>query len=456
MKGGKTLLDCVIQAIERHSMFEPGQRAGVAVSGGADSMCLLHVLRELAPRFNLTLLVLHLDHGLRGDESRADADFVRRTAAGLGLEYEELAVQLEPGNIEQAARAARRDFFLRVLREGRAGRVALGHTRSDQAETVLFRFLRGSGSAGLAGIRPVTSEGFVRPLIDVERSQVLDFLQRRGIAWREDSSNQSRSFARNRIRHDLLPALTREWNPALTQTLAQTAAWALREEEYWDAEVSRLARQHLEIRPPAVLMRAGALSSMPVAAARRLIRRAIHEAKGDLRSVDFEHVEFVLALGAGGGRVQIAGLDVRRSFDWIRIAPPEAPVPYRYAIPIPGEVALPDGVLSAEITENTSGKSAADCRYNSTVSCLDWSRITGTLEVRNWRPGDRYQPVGHAGEEKLKALFQRARIPVWERSSWPVVVRLQEIVWARGFGPAEAYAAGSESRSVLVLRDRMV
>ncbi len=227
-------------------MFAPGQRVGVAVSAGADSVCLLHTLAELASRWNLTVSVLHLNHQLRGKESDADEEFSRILAGQLGLQFHcrqvdvRRVAQASRDNLEQAARRVRKEFFLDFLTRGVLDRVALGHTRSDQAETVLFRFLRGAGTAGLAGMRPVTPEGFVRPLIDTTRSEIHDYLVSRGIRWREDSSNNDRAFARNRIRQDLLPALTRDWNPSLPDTLGGVALIARDEEDYWDAEVARL------------------------------------------------------------------------------------------------------------------------------------------------------------------------------------------------------------------------
>jgi tRNA(Ile)-lysidine synthase len=146
-------------------MFRRGQTVGVAVSGGADSVCLLHALAELAPRWDIRLHALHLNHRLRGDESEQDAEFVRGLATRLGLPVtvQEADVGASSDNLEQAARDARRAFFHQTIAQGTVDRVAVGHTRDDQAETVLFRFLRGSGTAGLAGIRPVTTEGLVRP-----------------------------------------------------------------------------------------------------------------------------------------------------------------------------------------------------------------------------------------------------------------------------------------------------
>jgi tRNA(Ile)-lysidine synthase len=433
-------------------MFDPGNRVGVAVSGGADSVFLLHALVELAPRWDLTLHVLHLDHRLRGEESRGDADFVRELAHGLGLpvhaaESDVARFRYETGdNLEQAARRARHLFYLGFLQRNELDRVATGHTRSDQAETVLFRFLRGSGTAGLSGVRPVTSEKLVRPLIDQERTDIERYLRDRGIAWREDSSNASRDFARNRIRHELLPALIRDWNPALVENLAHTAQWAQDEEAYWSAELDRLVAAMVTLRPPAVLLRAGDLCALPPAVARRLVRRAVELAKGDLRGLNFQHVERILEMAAapeGHDRMQAPGLDAYRSFDWIRLAPPGidglAGRNFRMPVSIPGRFALPDNSSTVEL----------DVVYDSSVSGLDWERLQGSLELRNWRPGDQYRPVGRASEEKIKILFQEARIPLWERRNWPILAIEDHIVWARRFGPAVSYAATSASRSVV-------
>lgn len=458
----------VIETVERFRMFQTGQRVGVGVSGGADSVCLLHVLFDLAPRWNLHLSVLHLDHRLRGEESSEDARFVERMAAELGLpfclaEADVSGLARERGeNLEQCARDERRRFFAGFLTSGVLDRVAVGHTRSDQAETVLFRFLRGAGTAGLAGIRPVTKDGLVRPLIGVERAAIEQFLRDRKIAWREDSTNATLDFARNRIRHELLPALEREWNPAIRETLAHTADWALEEESYWEAEIDRIASRRLVSKPPAIFLRADELRGLPAATARRLVRRAIETVKGDLRAIDFAHIGAVLSLAGqpqGDGRLQIPGVDVYRSFEWLRLGPPGMDNlenrNFRFPATVPGNVPLPGGgpVIVLELIENTHVTELSDSRYNRDVDYLDWDRISSALEVRNWRPGDQYRPVGHSGEEKIKLLFQQARIPLWERRSWPVITSQDEIIWARRFGPAADWAATSGSRVLLKVEE---
>jgi tRNA(Ile)-lysidine synthase len=464
----RPLLDRIAQTIARYRMFENARKVGVAVSGGADSVCLLCVLLELAPRWDLQLSVLHLDHGLRGEESRQDAEFVRGLAdrLGLPLSLRETAVAQSPDNLEQAAREARLAFFRETIASGAVERVATGHTRSDQAETVLFRFLRGSGTAGLAGIRPVTSEGVVRPLIEVERSEVRQFLLDRGIAWREDSTNSSLQFARNRIRRELLPQIEREWNPGIGETLANTADWALAEEAWWDAEIDRLASQHLTAADDAILLRSSVLAALPLAVGRRLVRRAMELTKGDLRGIDFGHIAAVMELAGsteGHGRLQAPGLDIFRSFEWLRFGRPGAggleTRNYRLTLAVPGTVRVPGTnlAISLELIDKSGPSVSADWVYNNNwMGCLDWQRLSGSLELRNWRPGDGYQPAGYSGREKIKTLFQQARIPLWERRHWPVLTDGASIVWARRFGPAAGLVAAQDAKVILKIREDAV
>ncbi len=428
-------------------MLSGVRRLGVAVSGGADSVCLLHVLLELAPVHGFDLTVLHLDHNLRGDESRADAGFVRTLAASLGIPAEIRSAALAPGNLEQAGRDARLAFFRERIAAGAVDRVALGHTRRDQAETVLFRFLRGAGTAGLAGIRPVTAEGIVRPLLETGRDEIEAWLRARGIAWREDSTNASPAFARNRLRHELLPQLAREWNPRIEETLAQTAEWARDEEKYWDRELDRL--------DAGSLLDVTVLRALPAAAARRLIRRAIEHAKGNLRAIGFEHVEKVLELAQsprGSGAAALPGLEARRSFGRIRLAEPGAGEPYAFPLPRP----LPHGFLlatptpiSVQLLEKPETSRLSESVYNGEMGCLDWGRVPDSAVLRNWNPGDRFQPIGSSGPRKLKTFFQWARIPSWERAQWPVLADGSMVLWTRRFGAAAVAAATDSTRMIL-------
>ena len=442
------MLKRVAESISRYSMFEPGHSVGVAVSGGADSMALVEVLHEWV---GLRLTVLHMNHGLRGEESEEDARFVERTAKRLGLP---LVVELgHPGggNLEEEARRLRRDFFLRAMKEYGLDRVATGHTRSDQAETVLFRVLRGTGPTGLAGILPVTAEGLVRPLLEVSREEVRDYLVRRGIAWREDSSNREPRFARNRIRHDLLPELRRDWNPGIEGALAQLGDFCREDESYWQGEAARLLEQVVsERRGAAMVFDVARLGELPRAAARRVLRSAIGGMHRDCRGVDFDHVEEILRLAlqeAGSGKLELPGLEVCRSFDRLRMGPVEAaPKPYRLELPVPGEIGIP-GTRRRVRVERLRG--AEESRYNTGGVRLDGERIAARLELRSWESGDRFQPSGKSRRIKLKDLFQEARIPSWERPAWPIVTDGATILWVSGFPPAEGYGASGTAKEVI-------
>ena len=532
------MLERVAKTISRYNMLPHGSRVIAAVSGGADSVCLLHVLVELAPEMGLQLEVAHLNHQLRGTESDADEQFVKELAAKLNLRFHcaKADVTTMDGNLEQAARRARLEFFHSLNRGGRdgskvPGRVATGHTRDDQAETVLLRLLRGSGLAGLAGIHPVTATGLVRPLLDVTRAEIVQYLRERGIAWREDSSNRDLQFSRNRVRHELLPQLTTQWNPRLTEALAHLADLSWEEERWWlssesplhaiqqacsaggvessgvdlvpgpidsvrlakppafipaltgrgynptrksgDAELNQAARDLGRVEQCGVELDVRALATLPRAVSRRVIRRAIASAKGNLRGIEFEHVERVVELArqlakhdAGSGRLALPGLDVRRSFDWIRLASPVkaahavASALDPVALEIPGQYPCPDGksVIRLEIvrpetepvlTENASRVSGQPCA-NLKTAVLGLSRIPGGLQLRGWRPGDRYRPQGHMRVRKLKEMFSEARIPSWQRRYWPILMSGDSILWSRQFGVAADYAA--EGRSGPILR----
>ncbi len=423
-------------------------KIAVAVSGGPDSVCLLHLLAGLAAKLNLALAVAHLNHNLRGKESDGDERFVAELAHRLALPFHRASADLSspPGNLEQQARRARRAFFANLRSRGLADRIALGHTLDDQAETVLFRLIRGTGPSGLAGILPVTSEGMIRPLIQSTRADVLDYLRSHEIAWREDSSNRDPRFARNRIRHSLMPELEAHWNPQIRANLSHLADVAYEEERFWGARIAKLAAERLVRRAGGVEFLVDGLAGLPRAASRRLVRHAIQLAKGDLRRVEYGHIERVLELcdrREGEGAVQIPGLVASRSFEWLRIAPPALDFPpLGVALTVPGEFPWPDGgsCIHLEIQDkNEVGRPYGTLK----TAELDLSRIPQPLELRGWKPGDHYQPLGQSRERKLTELFQRARVPSWRRPFWPIVTGGDKILWARDFGVAQEIAAGT-------------
>jgi tRNA(Ile)-lysidine synthase len=228
------LFEKFIRTIKNQHLISQGDFVLISVSGGADSLALLHLLLEVASRYRLQLAVAHYNHRLRGKESEEDEQFVRQLAKDTGLDFfvggdRERSLQHGSGNLEERARQCRHNFLLESAQKIQAQKIALGHTSDDQAETILMRLLRGSGSVGLGGIPPVRQGLWIRPLLRISRREILDYLNEKKVTWREDSSNAGDAHLRNRIRHHLLPWLEKEYNPNLRNTLSETAD-TLREE----------------------------------------------------------------------------------------------------------------------------------------------------------------------------------------------------------------------------------
>ncbi len=431
----------VLGAIERHRMAQSGQCWGVAVSGGPDSLALLEALVELAERLGIRLGVTHFNHRLRGAESDADEAFVRERAETLGLPFEcdaAITGETDGENLEAAARRARYAFFERLLGQGTFERIATGHTRSDQAETVLFRVLRGTSVAGLAGVRPVRQPGIVRPLIDVSRGEVIKWLQRRGSVWREDSSNSDLRFSRNRLRSDLLPQLRSEWNPQVEQALARLGDQAAAEESYWDDAVAEALESLASVHDSgSVEIDCLAARALHPAVLHRCLERLARQSKAPGRQFDAQALEQVAAMIQSNGPKQanLPGLTAQRSCDilLLRQESQEQPVTPVKAC-APGDLAAPDGRSRVLLQFAASGNAPAG------RNLLDYNKLS-SLHLRAWQPGDR---LAGDPERSMRKLFRSSRVPVWDRERWPVLAGFSEqepvVVWSRGFGASKAFA----------------
>jgi tRNA(Ile)-lysidine synthase len=450
------LNDKVAASLTRYNMLSPGDKVGVAVSGGADSVTLLHILHHLAA---YELVVLHVNHRLRGAESDADESFVRELTEQLGLPVEVRHAPRGEGNMEQLARDARRAFFAEARERLGLRYVALGHSQTDQAETILYRFLRGSGLAGLAGMSPVTADGLIRPMLQLTREEIREWAADQKIAWREDSSNQNTDLVRNRLRLELI-------NPQLVRVLTGMGEVARDEEDWWAGRTASLYGATVRRAALGLLFGVADLRALHPAEQRRLIRHAIRNVKGDLRSIDLAHVDAIRKLlesDAGHDRVLVPGIDALRSFGTLLLAKPgklaAEPRHYRVTIKIGIELALPyDGgrlyVKRMKPEDRFCGNFGVEGQSAHDIADLDeevleQGRPLDSLCVRNWEPGDEYLRTGHGKSEKIKSLFQEYRILLWERRRWPVLVMDDEIVWSRRFGAAAKFQATGESRGMV-------
>ena len=466
------LLPEVIGYVRRHRLLNPGDRVAAAVSGGADSVALLRWLLHARAELGIVLSVAHFNHGIRGDESEGDQQFVRDLANTYdlplhceGADVPAFACQNKL-SLETAARQLRYAFLRRLMQSGVVNKVATAHTCDDQAESVLMRVIRGTGSRGLAGIYPRHDEGesgaIIRPLLEIRRDQVESFLQELGQPWREDSSNRDVHHTRNRVRHELLPLIARHYNPAIVHTLAAQAEIARGEETYWQAEVLRLWPGVVSgDSPGSITCNIAAMGGQRMAVQRRLVR-AIAERLGI--HLDFEHVERVLALISGTdgtapsvetGKICVlpGGWRARRTPHEICFEPAAAgglpqkifPQNYRYLLPVPGEVHVPElgSTFHARWQPWTTALSA---------SSAPRQVITGDeLVVRNWVPGDRFQPGKAKSPKKMKELLQRRALHGPEKHFWPVVSHGDHILWTRGFSMPQIGRAGSAQ--VLIIEE---
>jgi tRNA(Ile)-lysidine synthase len=421
------------------SLLKPGLRLAVGLSGGADSVALLCALAERSSKLGLVLHAAHLHHGLRGEEADGDLAFTRALAAQLGLPFHEARVdagvtaQKNGESIEEAARHLRYGWFRQLMASGEVEAVATAHTRDDQAETVLAKFLRGAWTEGLSGIYPVVEfpEGRVlRPLLTATRAEIEAYLGARSQNWREDSSNRHLSFTRNRIRHELLPLLE-SWNPHLREHLAQMAQLARDEEVWWQDELHRRAPQLIL---PGSPVRGGGRASagdglalditrllaLAPALERRLLRYCAEQLGA---TVDFPATEALRMLahtGHAGHKLELAGgLRAERTPRELRLrlAGEQAthPVP-EYSVAIPGELTAPAFGLRLRIeADATPGKAE--------------SRMA---TLRNWRPGDRVRLRYSSGPHKVKEVLERLRVTGASRALWPVLEAEGRIVWMQG------------------------
>ncbi len=442
-------------------LLNAGMRVAVGLSGGADSVALLCALADTSKERGLVLHAAHLHHGLRGEEADADRDFCRELAGRLDVPFHEARVdtaaesrralkspvaelsRAPADSIEATARRLRYQWFRQLLAAIPLDAVATAHTRDDQAETVLARFLRGAWTEGLSGIHPELkfSEGrIIRPLLGAARAEIEGFLKARQQPWREDSSNRHLTFTRNRIRHELLPQLC-TWNPQLQDHLAQMGELARDEEAWWRSEVSRVAAQVILRGRP---VRGGGrsatasdglaldivrLSAEPVAMQRRLLRFAAAQLDASLDFAATEALRNLTLKGRASQKLELAGgLRADRSHREIRLArisksaaADAASQAERYECVIPGKLLAPGLGLSMRF-ERISPIPPPGDRGEAPLKAI----------LRPWKPGDRVCLRYSSSLRKVKEVLERMKVTGEDRVNWPVAEVAARVVWMRG------------------------
>ena len=466
------LAERVLVSVRRQGLIPPGGRVLAAVSGGGDSVALLHLLAELAEREVVALAgVAHFNHRLRSLASDEDERFCRDLATRFGLpivvESADVAEMARSDRIsvEHAGHRVRHAFFGRAAGRLGACRVALGHTLDDQAETYLLRLLRGAGAAGFSAIRPRIGL-VVRPLLRVSRAELRTYLASQQASFREDASNLDRRVPRNRIRHDLIPSL-RVYSPRVVEVLAREAEIARADEEWLARAANELGASLVQSTKGGVEVDAAGLAALHPALGRRVARDALVRVSGC--AVGFDHIERLRRLAEDAPtRVDFPRCRAERLEGVIRLTARAGRgavarvEPFAYRLEVPGEVSVPEAGVT--ISAEPAGPGLLRPRTFSrpqTAGQTATERVVavaaaGPFAVRNWQPGDRFRPLGLQGHrKKLQDLFVDRKVSRAERARIPLVLDAQDrIVWVVGQGVSEDFRVTRGAASVLVLKVR--
>ncbi|WAC09148.1 MAG: tRNA lysidine(34) synthetase TilS [Thermodesulfobacteriota bacterium] len=440
-------------------MLAIGDRVIVCVSGGPDSMALLFALHQLQDDYQLSLWGSHYNHKLRGKESDQEAEFVKCQAERIGIpllvEDDNGSLLKTKGNLEETARNKRYAFFQKKTLELNAQKVALGHTATDQAETFFLWLFRGVGTKGLGCIPPVRDNLIIRPLIETEREEIIGFLKEKGIPWKEDPTNKAGNFLRNRVRRILIPKLLKEFDPHLVKKIIKTTE-IFRDDDIFLEKLTLDKLNEISIKNDKtnVLLDINKLEVLPVSLKRRVIRYALKTIQGALRRVNFDHVESILKLiKSHQPHSQISlpyEIEVYKEYNRLRFARAlkETISFYYEAYKVPEIIIIPEIERKITITTLDWDQNNSPLTEKN-VALIDFEKINFPLVVRNWKRGDRFQPLGTQGSKKVKDFFIDLKIPRIERKQVPLVLCGDQIAWIAGLRVDEKVKITQSTKKVV-------
>jgi tRNA(Ile)-lysidine synthase len=466
-----TLEQRVLHFIRENHLVLSQHKLVVAVSGGSDSVCLLHILVKLREELDIRLHVAHLNHQLRGDESKADAQYVSELAHQLGIPatIEERDVKSHQAqhhiSLEEAAREVRYAFLAEVAKSIGASQVAVGHTIDDHIETILMHLIRGTGTRGLCGLQPSTewqlrqnenSLTIIRPLLQISRQETANYCHDHKLSPRLDASNLSLSPLRNRIRHQLLPLL-KSYNPRVAEALLRTAQIATDDLAFLDEESARIWDKIAQEQEDTIILDKQKFLELPPALKRHLLRVAIEKRLGTLKDIETRHIEGIMAAltkPAGRSINLPGGLSFSIEYNRYLLAPRAAalsPFPKleaEFPLKLPGETSLPGWHIEATILS----RGQMTEKNNDFTAYFDLDKTGDKLVVRSRQPGDRFQPLGLSQPKKLGEFMIDAKIPRAWRQRIPIVGSLSQILWVVGWRIDERVKITEETKKVLRLK----
>jgi tRNA(Ile)-lysidine synthase len=460
------VFDRVKGTIDRYHLLEKGDRLIVGVSGGVDSMVLLHLLNACRETFDLSLVVAHINHGFRPEESEREADLVQRESARLRLPFEPTQFNVrdfqKQGGLspQDAARRVRFHFFYDLLHKHRAQKIALGQNADDQVETVLLRLIRGAGVRGLKGILPVREGRVIRPLLEVWREEIDSFALRKKIPFLCDSSNLKNDYLRNRIRHSLIPFIEGEYQPNFKETLLRTSNILREEDDFLEKGAEEAYQKVVHEAKEALAFNFSEYQSLHRAIQWRVIRKILEKRFGcgmtleDGRGTEVRKIHQRLHQGSPSFLLELPyGFWVEKRYDVVLFGKREwKPCPpFEVELTSPGHTLL--GEIGKEVViEETDRDPLGDDRGSPDTALMDYEKLRFPLKMRNFRPGDRFCPLGVQGSQKLKDFFIDHKVPKFERPSIPLLVSEERIVWIVGYRIDERVKITERTRKILKVK----
>jgi tRNA(Ile)-lysidine synthase len=461
------LVQRIRRTIEAYHLLEKGDRVIAGVSGGVDSMVLLRLLYNLAAEYDLSLIVGHVNHGLRPGASEKEAELVRAESEQLGLpfEYGEVdvkAFQKAKGlSTQDAARRLRFHFFNALLTKHGAAKLALGHHADDQVETFMLRLIRGSGLKGLQAMAPVRQGRVIRPLLEVWRKEIELFAESEGVPFLTDASNLEEHYLRNKVRLSLLPLIEKEYQPNFKPLVLRTTALLREENEALDREAQKAVQELVRKESGVFAFRFLKFRGLHRAVQRRVLQRIFDEIRAgegimeEKEGPAVNRLHRLLIEPRPSFSLELPGkIFFEKRYDDILIGKKEAALvsPFEIEIAASGQTFIKEVGKRIVAEELVRKNWTGDFDKTSQTVFLDWGKVQFPLTVRNFRPGDRFHPLGVKGTQKLKEFFIDHKVPRFERSRIPILVSGGSICWVAGFRIDDRFKVTEETERVLKVK----
>ncbi len=450
------------RAIDRYRLLEKGDRVIVGVSAGVDSMVLLHLLNALRQDYSLSLIIAHLNHGLRPVESGIEADLVQKESVRLGLpfEYRQFnvkAIQESGGfSLQDAARRVRFQFFHDLCDKYGGGKIALGHHADDQVETILMMLMRGSGLKGLKGMLPIREGKVIRPLLEVWREEVEWFARENSIAYLTDSSNIKQDYLRNRLRLNLIPLIERDYQTGFRQAVLRTSTLLREENDFIEQEAGKVYQKITYKSRGEIGFVFSTYQSLHPAIQWRILQKILEEMEAGLSRDEsgWSDVNLIyrrLQQPQASLLLELThGLCLEKRYDTVllRRGRPKTILPFEVELNIPGQTFLKE-IEREVVVEERDWDGSEPIHESRNVAFLDYEQVHPPLKIRNFRPGDRFHPLGAEGTQKLKEFFIDHKIPKMERANIPLLVSGEMIAWIAGYRIDERFKVTPHTRRLL-------